>query len=123
MCSLLFVHKLAFVCDSVVFKACCYGVKQFKKPLLTDRPPAGERRPSDRQRGGGKQGGGGDKGTDERRPLSKVMRSWRMQGKRDKEEESANLKTDHHSSFSLYMVQCQCYAMIVGGCNVTNGTT
>lgn len=115
MCSLLFVHKLAFVCDSVVFKACCYGVKQFKKPLLTDRPPAGERRPSDRQRGGAKQGGG-DKGTDERR-------EGRMQGKRDKEEESANLKTDHHSSFLLYMVQCQCYAMIVGGCNVTNGTT
>lgn len=46
-----------------------------------------------------------------------------MQGERDKEEESANLKTDHHSSFLLYMVQCQCYAMIVGGCNVTNGTT
>lgn len=58
MCSLLFVHKLAFVCDGVVFKACCYGVKQFKKSLLNDRPPAGERRPSERQRGGGKQGGG-----------------------------------------------------------------
>lgn len=28
---------------SVVVKACCHGDKQFKNPLLTDGPPAGDR--------------------------------------------------------------------------------
>lgn len=63
---------------SVVFKACCHGVKQLEKSLLTDRPPAEERSPTERR--------GGNKG-DMRGDRTEERKEERMQRERRQTEE------------------------------------
>lgn len=100
LCLFLFVHKHAFVCDSVVSKARCSGFKQLENYILTDRPPARERRPSERQRGGGKHG----------REKGDTREKRGEEGCRGKETKNGE-KTNN---------LCLCCIMIVSECNVTN---
>lgn len=101
MCSR--VHTHAYKCVyAVVFKACCHGVKQKDKSLLTDQPPAGES-PTERQRGG-----------DETNVETRGQRTGESKGdKKRKKKKRKRVFLIHklRNTFLSYMVQWQCHSL------------